>query len=295
MFEFAAPSSAFVHGPSARTRAGVGFKPQHFDALMEGTAAVGFIEVHAENYMGAGGVPHHHLTKLRERYSVSIHGVGLSIGGDVLDEEHLSRLQSLVARYEPEWVSEHLAWSSHGGVFFNDLLPLAYDNSALARVVRHMERVQEKLRREVLLENPATYVSFAESSWDEADFIREVSRRSGCGILLDVNNVQVSCVNHGRDPIAYLESLPLHRVGEIHLAGYAPESDSLHNPLLIDAHDRIVQPDVWKLYERLLDLCGPSPTLIEWDNDVPDAETLFAEAGKAARRLAKVSARWTAA
>lgn len=270
----------------AHARAGIGFKPQHFHDLMETPAAADFIEVHAENYMGAGGLPHRQLAMLRERFALSLHGVGLSIGGVTLDAAHLERLRALVARYQPEWVSEHLAWSSHDGAFYNDLLPVAYDGATLRRVVRHIDRVQERLGRRLLLENPSTYVAFEASRWDEVDFIAEVARRTGCGLLLDVNNVQVSCVNHGCDPYRYLEAFPVARVGEIHLAGYAPDADGAGAPLLIDAHDRPVQEDVWALYARALELCGAAPTLIEWDNDVPDAATLFAEAAKARRHLA---------
>lgn len=272
---------------TARTRAGVGFKPQHFQYIMENAGCAGFLEAHAENYMGAGGMPHRQLGLLRERFDISVHGVGLSIGGLALDDAHLDRLSDLVRRYQPRWVSEHLAWSTHDGVFFNDLLPLAYDNAALTRVVSHVGRVQDRLGREILLENPSTYVAFESSTWDEVDFIREVARRAGCDLLLDVNNVQVSCVNHGRDPLAYLNAFPLERVREIHLAGYATDKNA-GDSLLIDAHDRPVQADVWRLYAHTLKIGGPVPTLIEWDNDVPDAQTLFKEAARADALLADV-------
>lgn len=266
---------------AARVSAGVGFKPQHFEALMAAPGAVGFIEVHAENYMGAGGLPHHHLARLRERLPLSVHGVAMSIGGASLDEAHLDRLRALVARYEPQWISEHLAWSTHEGVFFNDLLPVVYDAPTLARVVQHVDCVQERLGRQILIENPSTYFAFAGSTWDEADFIAEVARRSGCGLLLDLNNVHVSSVNQGRDPLAYLSRFPLQHVQEFHLAGHAPGVDGSGAPLLIDAHDRPVQPDVWRLYERAVAACGPLPTLVEWDNDTPDAATLVAQASNA--------------
>ncbi|MDP2358945.1 MAG: DUF692 domain-containing protein [Beijerinckiaceae bacterium] len=271
----------------ARTWAGVGFKPQHFQDIMENAGCVRFLEVHAENYMGAGGMPHRQLTLLRERFDLSVHGVGLSIGGLALDDIHLDRLHKLVRRYQPRWVSEHLAWSTHDGVFFNDLLPLAYDNAALTRVVSHLGRVQDRLGRQILLENPSTYVAFESSTWDEVDFIREVTHRAGCDLLLDINNVQVSCVNHSRDPLVYLNAFPLERVREIHLGGYATD-DVPGEPLLIDAHDRPVQPDVWRLYAHALKIGGPVSTLIEWDNDVPDAHTLFEEAAKADALLADV-------
>lgn len=292
------PAQANVFPPRRRApaRAGIGFKPQHARDILEACVEdVGFLEVHAENYMGDGGMPHRHLAALRERFPISLHGVGLSIGGETLDLDHLERLRVLVVRYEPEWVSEHLAWSSHGGVFFNDLLPLAYDAGSLARVVRHLDIVQDALSRPILLENPSTYVAFETSTWDEVDFIREVARRSGCGLLLDVNNVQVSCVNHGRDPRAYIDAFPVERVGEMHLAGYAQERAATGDRLLIDAHDRAVQPDVWALYAHALAACGPVPTLVEWDNDVPDARTLLAEAAKADAMLARAPARASAA
>ncbi len=295
MLQIAMAANANFENVPARVRAGVGFKPQHFQTIMEEQHSVGFFEVHAENYMGAGGLPHHHLARLRENYPLSIHGVGLSIGGATLDEEHLERLRRLVYFYEPEWVSEHLAWSSHDDIFFNDLLPLAYDNAALSRVVDHVDRVQEALGRTILLENPSTYVAFEESAWDEMDFIREIARRTGCGLLLDVNNVQVSCVNHGRDPIAYLDAFPVDCVDEIHLAGYASDQDADGDRLLIDAHDRSVQEDVWALYARAVERCGPVPTLIEWDNDVPDARTLFAEAAKADALLVRAFVEGSAA
>ncbi|MBM3557046.1 MAG: DUF692 domain-containing protein, partial [Alphaproteobacteria bacterium] len=263
-------------------RAGVGFKPIHFQGLLEPGLDLGFLEVHAENYMGAGGPPHAQLSALREIYPLSIHGVGLSIGGiEPLDEAHLARLARLVARYEPREFSEHLAWSTHDGHFFNDLLPPAYDTPTLLRVVQHVDQTQERLGRRILIENPSTYVAFERSTWAEADFISEVARRAGCGLLLDVNNVMVSCVNHGHDPYAYLEAFPVHAVREMHLAGYAEDKDSLGTRLLIDAHNGPVAADVWPLYRRALALCGPVPTLIEWDNAVPTLEVLLGQAERA--------------
>lgn len=263
-------------------RAGIGFKPQHFDEVMANPDAIGFIEVHAENYMGAGGVPHAQLTALCERHPLSLHGVGLSIGGEApLDEEHLDRLAALIARYHPVSFSEHLAWSSHDDVFLNDLLPVAYDAPTLDRVCEHIERVQARLRRQMLLENPSTYVSFTHSTYDEIDFIHEVTRRTGCALLLDVNNVMVSCTNHGRDPIRYLNDFPVSLVREIHLGGYAESEDSLGTRLLIDAHGAAVAEDVWPLYRHTLSLTGPKATLIEWDNDVPDFDVLASEAARA--------------
>lgn len=263
-------------------RAGIGFKPQHFDGLATGPARTGFLEVHAENYMGAGGPALARLEHLRRDYPLSIHGVALSIGGDAPpDAEHLGRLRRLLDRFEPASFSEHLAWSSHGPFYFNDLLPVAYDTPTLGRVCAHIGAAQDALGRALLLENPSTYLQFAHSTYDEIEFIQEVVRRSGCGVLLDVNNVAVSCTNHGRDPLAYLDAFPMEQVGEIHLAGYAEETDSLGAPLRIDAHGTPVAPDVWDLYRHALSLAGPTATLIEWDNDVPELDVLLAEAEKA--------------
>jgi uncharacterized protein len=263
-------------------RAGIGFKPEHFAAIEETQPDLGFLEVHAENYMGAGGPPLRQLAALRARYPLSLHGVGLSIGGeDAPDEDHLTRLAGLIERFEPESFSEHLAWSSHGPYYFNDLLPIAYDRPTLDRICDHVDRVQERLRRPMLLENPSTYLGFAASTMSEIDFIAAIARRTGCGLLLDVNNVQVTAVNHNLDPVAYLDAFPTEFVGEIHLAGYAEDRDAAGDRLLIDAHDRPVGADVWALYRHALTLTGPVATLIEWDNDVPAFPVLHAEAERA--------------
>jgi uncharacterized protein len=263
-------------------RAGVGLKPQHFrDALVAGDK-VGFFEVHAENYMVDGGPFHQALACVRERHPLSLHGVGLSIGGErPLDEAHLDRLVALVQRYEPQAFSEHLAWSTHAGAFFNDLLPLPYERGTLDRVCGHIDLVQQRLKRPMLLENPATYVEFEASTMSEAQFIGEVVRRTGCGLLLDVNNAHVSCTNHGRDAWALIEALPLHAVGEIHLAGFARDRDGGGAELLIDHHGSAVDEAVWQLYERVLSRLGPVPTLLERDNDVPAFDALCAEAAMA--------------
>jgi uncharacterized protein (UPF0276 family) len=263
-------------------KAGIGLKPEHMRDLLSQDAPIGFLEVHAENYMGAGGAPHALLAILRERYPLSLHGVGLSIGAEgPLDSRHLDRLAGLIARYEPQSFSEHLAWSSHDDAYLNDLLPIAYTDQTLQRVADHIDEVQERLGCAMLLENPSTYVGFTASTWSEADFLKEVVRRTGCGLLLDVNNVQVTCTNHASDPIAYLDALPVEAVGEIHLAGYAVDADSLGAPLLIDAHGTPVADDVWTLFRHALQRTGPMPTLIEWDNDVPPLATLLQEAAKA--------------
>jgi uncharacterized protein (UPF0276 family) len=265
--------------------AGVGFKPEHFAAIRVQSAGIGFFEVHAENYMGAGGLPHAQLSALRADYAISIHGVGLSIGGaQGLDADHLRRLRVLCDRYEPGSFSEHLAWSSHGTEYLNDLLPLPYTEETLEIVTAHVNQVQDTLARQMLLENPSTYLLFAQSTIPEAEFLGEVARRTGCGLLLDVNNVQVSSINHRRDPLRYLADFPLHLVGEIHLGGHAEESLP-SGPLLIDSHGTPVAADVWDLFSHVIRRTGPLPTLVEWDNDVPDWPILAAEAARAGNIL----------
>jgi uncharacterized protein (UPF0276 family) len=285
---FVAPSSLGV--PPAR--AGLGLKPQHYREILEILPPVSFFEIHAENYMGDGGPPHRYLEQIRARYPLSVHGVGLSIGGDQpLDQTHLARLRRLIERYEPEAFSEHLAWSTHDMVFLNDLLPVPYDGSTLKRVCEHIDEVQEVLGRRMLLENPSTYIAFEQSDMSEIDFLCEIVRRTGCGLLLDVNNVFVSATNHAYDARAYLDAFPAAHVGEIHLAGFAEDKDEAGAPLLIDAHGTPVADIVWTLFEQALERTGPVPTLIEWDNDVPAFPVLMNEARKADRALAKERSR----
>jgi len=220
-----------------------------------------------------------------------VHGVGLSIGGARgLDGAHLDRLRRVCDRYDPESVSEHLAWSSHGADYLNDLLPLPYTEETLALVCDHVDQVQGVLGRRILLENPATYLCFAQSTIPETAFLAEVARRSGCGLLLDVNNVFVSCTNHGTDPRAWLADFPLHRVGEIHLAGHDAETLP-SGPLLIDSHGAPVAEPVWALYAEVIAQAGPLPTLVEWDNDLPEWPVLAAEAARAGAILAARGAR----
>jgi uncharacterized protein (UPF0276 family) len=262
--------------------AGTSFKPSHLTAILAEAPQRGFFEVHAENYMGAGGPPHHQLEAIRRDHPLSIHGVCMSIGGpQPLDREHLARFRKLVARYQPSLVSEHLAWSTHETTFFNDLLPLPYTAATLARVCDHIDEVQSAIRRPILLENPSTYVAFHESTMSETDFIRAIVRRTGCGLLLDVNNVFVSAINHGFSPQDYLADFPLAAVGEIHLAGHAVQADDEGEPLLIDSHDGPVAYDVWALFASVIARNGPVPTLIEWDGNIPDWPVLKAEAAAA--------------
>lgn len=279
-----------AQAPGLPLRAGLGLKTEHFTQVLETGPDIGFFEVHAENYMVAGGPFHHYLGLIREQYPLSLHGVGLSIGGEgALDRDHLTRLATLIERYQPQSFSEHLAWSSHGPVFLNDLLPLAYDATTLSRVCDHVDQVQSTLKRPMLLENPSTYLQFERSTLDETDFISEVIGRTGCGLLLDVNNVYVSCINHQRDPLAYIDALPLHAVGEIHLAGFAEDTDSLGDRLLIDDHGAPIDNAVWQLYEHVLARTGPVATLIERDNQVPAFSVLQAEARQAQWYLSQVT------
>jgi uncharacterized protein len=266
---------------------GVGYKPQHFSAIMADAGSVGWLEIHAENYMGAGGRPLAQLRHLAERFAISVHGVGLSIGGEgALDVEHLGRLKQLCDWLQPASFSEHLAWSSHEGAFLNDLLPLPYTEATLARVCDHVDQVQQVLGRRMLLENPSSYIAFAETAMTEVAFLREVAARTGCGFLLDVNNVYVSGINQNYDPLGYIREFPLELVGEIHLGGHDEERDDHGAPLLIDSHGAAVVDPVWGLYAQVVALAGPRPTLIEWDNDVPDWPVLEAEAARAAGLLA---------
>lgn len=267
-------------------RAGVSFKHEHFNAILADAFSGGFFEIHAENYMGAGGPPHRMLGAIRADYPVSLHGVCMSIGGRApLDEAHLERFRALVERYEPVLVSEHLAWSSHAGTYFNDLLPLPYDRATLDSVCEHVAQVQDAIRRPLLLENPATYVTFEASKMSETDFLAEVTRRTGCRLLLDINNVFVSATNHGYSATRYLADFPLHRVDEIHLAGHVEQVDEDAGVTLIDSHDQSVSATVWALYEQVIAEAGARPTLIEWDSALPAWTVLRAEARKAEQLL----------
>ena len=259
--------------------AGTSLKHEHLQSILAADTQRGFFEVHAENYMGAGGPPHDALTRIRRDYPVSLHGVCMSIGGpQPLDKTHLGRFKALVDRYEPALVSEHLAWSTHNTTYFNDLLPLPYTPATLARVADHIDEVQEAIGRPILLENPSTYVVFPESTMSETEFIRALAQRTGCGLLLDVNNVFVSATNHGYSALTYLADFPLDHVGEIHLAGHATQADDEGDLLLIDSHDGPVANAVWILYEIVIGQCGPIPTLVEWDSAIPDWPILKAEA-----------------
>ena len=265
---------------------GVGYKPQHFQDVLNNPGPVLWLEIHAENYMGDGGRPLAQLRELAERFPISVHGVGLSIGGEApLDAEHLARMRHLVEWLKPASFSEHLAWSTHDTHFLNDLLPLPYNSRTLARVCEHIDEVQSATGRRMLLENPSTYLAFSETTLTEIEFLTEITRRTGCGLLLDVNNVFVSATNQQTDANSYIDRFPLHLVGEIHLGGHDVDSDETGAPLLIDDHGREVIDPVWTLYERTIMRGGQKPTLIEWDNNVPDWAELASEAQRAATVL----------
>ncbi len=286
--------SPSIERPPART--GVGLKPEYYRLVIETQPDVGFFEVHAENYMVAGGPPHRYLSAICEIYPLSLHGVGLSIGADrPLDQDHIRRLRRLIDRYTPALFSEHLAWSSHETGFLNDLLPLPYTKETLARVADHIDEVQNALRRQMLLENPSTYLAFSESTFSEIDFIAEVVARTGCALLLDVNNVFISSTNHQLDPIAYIDAFPLAHVQEIHLAGHTPQHEEKGRPPLIDTHDRQVAEFVWDLFAHTVKKTGPVPSLIEWDASLPEWSTLMTQAARAeAIMMNAVAARFLA-
>ena len=280
-----------MRGPLA---AGAGFKPQHIDDALRCASPGLWFEVHPENYLGAGGPLPAMLEALADRHPVSLHGVSLSLASaappDTNQLRHLRRLRRLVDRLKPALVSEHLAWSSWGGAYLPDLLPFPRTHDALARVVENVQRAQDILGRTISLENPSHYLPIDGHDWSETDFLAELVRRSGCGLLLDINNVHVSAHNLGTDARAYLEAFPIHAVTEIHLAGHAVD-DAVVGGLLVDSHDSPVAEPVWELYRHALALSGPRPTLIERDGNVPafaelQSECLRANALLAERRLA---------
>ena len=275
-----------MHTPPLPSRAGIGLRAEHFVEFLETQPAVAFVEAHSENYFGCGGKPLHFLERVRRDYPLSLHGVGLSIGSaDALSESYLARLGELVDRLQPALVSDHLCWSSIGGVHANDLLPLTYTEEALAHVVQRVQQVQQRLGRTILLENLSSYVEFADAAMPEWEFFAEVARRSGCGVLLDVNNVFVSAHNHGFDARRYLDAMPPDAVQEVHLAGFtAREADGAS--ILLDTHSAQVDDAVWTLYEHALRRFGAVPTLIEWDADLPPLAGLLAQAAQADARLA---------
>lgn len=272
--------------------AGVGLRAPHYRAFLESTPDVDWLEVHSENHFGAGGFDLHVLERVRERYPMSFHGVGLALGSplDTIDDEsrfarHLARLVALVRRFEPSLVSEHLCWGALGARHFNDLLPMPYTRAALEHFARQVDRAQEALKRRILIENVSAYVRFRTDEIDELTFVADLAHRTGCGVLLDVNNLYVNAVNHGFDAAAALDAMPDAPVDEIHLAGHLRTDDAL-----VDDHGSRVSAAVWMLYERALARFGAVPTLIEWDTNVPALDVLVDEAQAARERLAMQSA-----
>jgi uncharacterized protein len=269
--------------------AGIGLRAVHYREMLESLPAVGWLEVHSENYFGDGGAPHAYLTALRQEYPLSLHGVGLSLGStDPLNRPHLHKLKGLIERYQPALVSEHLSWGSVDGRCFNDLLPLPYTEEALTHLCERVAATQDILGCGILLENPSTYLQFLYSPIPEAEFLSELAGRTGCGILLDINNLYVGARNHGLDAQSYLARLRAEAVAEMHLAGFTVNRFA-DGELLIDTHSRPVYPEVWALYRAALARFGPRPTLIEWDTEIPALHVLTAEADKAQSLLEEVS------
>ncbi|MBA3562588.1 MAG: DUF692 domain-containing protein [Gammaproteobacteria bacterium] len=261
--------------------AGIGLKPAHYRALLTDRPPLGFLEIHTENYMGAGGSPHRYLAALAESYPLSFHGVGMSLGGaGPLNRSHLARWRELVDRYDPTLVSEHVAWSSHDGYALHDLLPIPYTEESLRALCEHIEQMQDVLGRRILIENPSRYLEFSYSDTAEPEFLVEATARTGCGLLLDLNNVFVSTCNQGEDATRYLARIPSHLVEEIHLAGHSINTVD-GEEIRIDDHGSPVCDPVWQLYRDTVSRIGRRPTLIEWDTDVPEIEVLLGEAERA--------------
>lgn len=270
--------------------AGIGLRTPHQDLIASERPPVAWLEVHSENYFADGGMQVERLMKVRSTYPLSLHGVGMSLGStDPLDPGHLRRLKRLVAWSDPAFISEHLSWSSVEGIHLNDLLPLPYTEEALLHMIARVDQVQNYLGRQILIENPSSYLQFVHSQIPEWEFMDALSTESGCGLLVDVNNVYVSACNHGFNAHRYLSALPAGRVQELHLAGHsrAPHPD---REILIDTHSTPVCAEVWALYEFALQCLGRKPTLIEWDNDIPPLEVLMEESDKANRRLERAHA-----
>ena len=268
---------------------GVGLRAAHHDRVFTERPAIGWLEVHTENFLG-GGAALTMLEAVRAHYPVSLHGVGLSLGSaEGLDASHLARIAALVRRIDPAGVSDHVSWSVTGGVYFNDLLPIPYDEEALAVIVRNVMQFQDAIGRSVMVENPSTYLRHRQSDRAEPQFLTELCQRAGCGLLLDVNNVFVSTQNHGGDADGYLMEIARAPIGEIHLSGHYLRQVG-NRAIRIDDHGSAVADPVWALYERALALIGPRPTLIEWDSAIPPLEILLAEADKAQSRLQRARA-----
>ncbi|MEJ2360672.1 MAG: DUF692 domain-containing protein [Gammaproteobacteria bacterium] len=262
---------------SIPVRAGIGLRSIHYREVIDDKPAIAWVEIHSENFFADGGKPHDILEEVRQSYPISMHGVGLSLGSvDPLNQWHLDKLKMLNERYQPGLISEHLCWNSIDQRYLNDLLPLPYTQEAINHIVPRIQQVQEYIGRQILIENLSSYLQFNESCMPEWDFVSEVARRSGCGILLDINNIYVNASNHHFDPDTYLKAIPVELVGEMHLAGHIRE-----NGYLLDTHSAPVCDAVWQLYRRAVARFGPTPTLIEWDCDIPPLPRLLQEAAKA--------------
>ena len=268
------------HQGSARTIpacAGIGLRAPHYREILETRPDLGWLEVHSENYFGEGGQPLYYLEQIRKHYPLSLHGVGLSLGSvDPLSQDHLVKLKSLIARFEPGLVSEHLSWSSFGGRFANDLLPLPYTEESLRHMCERIAYVQDFLGRQILIENVSSYLQFTDSTIPEWEFVSEIASTTGCGILLDINNIFVNASNHGFDPVIYIDAIPASAIKEIHLAGF-----DTNGQCLIDTHGKPVVEEVWSLYRHAVRCLGRVPTLIEWDIDIPPLDVLIGEAREA--------------
>jgi uncharacterized protein (UPF0276 family) len=286
----ALPHNAVMPVGSIPVRAGIGLRAPHHDIIVRDRPAIGWVEAHSENYFADGGAQLEHLARVRALYPLSLHGVGLSLGSaDPLDAEHLRKLKRLVDWAEPQYVSEHLSWGSFGGTFLNDLLPLPYTDEALAHMSRRVDQLQDFLGRQVLIENISSYLKFNGAQFAESEFLAALARATGCGLLVDVNNVYVSARNHRFDPYRYLTALRGTQVRELHLAGHTVNRHDDHE-ILIDTHSAPVCDAVWQLYQHALDCFGPVPTLIEWDTDIPALDVLVDEAHKADEYLERCHA-----
>ena len=276
---------ASINADPVPATAGIGLRGPHHTEIINQRPPIAWLEAHSENYFAEDGIARSALDQIRPNYPISLHGVGLSIGStDPLDKDHLSRLQALVDRIEPGLVSEHLSWGAVGGRHLNDLLPLPYTEEALEHMVCRVQEVQDTLKRPILIENVSSYLEFVDSAIPEHEFLTEVSRRSGCGLLLDINNVHVNAVNHGFDPLAYLDAIPPERIAEMHLAGHTARRFG-EREILIDTHNTPVCQPVWELFRHAVERFGPRPTLIEWDSDYPALERLIREAETARQIL----------
>lgn len=267
------------------TGVGIGLRSPHYQDILTHKPSVNWFEVLSDNYLNLGGLPLDYLARVRQDYPVTLHGVGMSLGSsDPLNVEYLTRLKQLIARIEPAYVSDHLAWISVNGHYLNDLIPIPYTKATLHHVAQRIQRVQDFLGQRILIENPSTYITFTESTMPEWVFIQHLVEAADCDLLLDINNIYVSAINHGFEPATYLKAMPTKRVKEIHLAGYEERPD-----YLFDTHGYQIHSPVWDLYQTALAQLGPVPTLIEWDTDVPHFNILVAEAHKAEEQLKKVA------